>query len=207
MRLSFSRGVGLAAAFFAAACSSDNTAPNSPPPTRSPSELNIIALAQNSPPVWNPTVTFWALKGEDREARIFFQDAVGGQGEEYLRLTIRDDALLARPDGTPIAYGDSVLITVRVVDAQQILFELEPSGLTFSPLEPAELEIDYGEADDDFNQDGVVDAEDAAIEDELSIWRQETPGGPFEKVASFTIEEFTEIKADLLGFSRYAIAY
>lgn len=207
MLSSLRRRVGWAVVALAAACSSDNTGPTNPVQMRPPGQLNIITLAQNSPPVWNPTVTFWALKGEDREARIFFQDATGGRGEEYLRLTIRDDALLARPDGTPFAVGDSILITVTVVDPQEILFELEPSGLAFDPAEPAELEIDYGEADTDFNHDGLVDAEDDVIESELSVWRQELPGGPFEKVASVLIEEFTEIKADLLGFSRYAIAY
>jgi len=69
------------------------------------------------------------------------------------------------------------------------------------------LEIEYGEADDDFNEDGTVDEEDDAIEDELAIWRQAVVGGVFERLGSVTIEDLEEIEVDLLGFSRYAIAY
>lgn len=196
----------VAVVLMALACS-DSTAPNSNTGPRPPGELNILTLAQTAPPLWNPTISFYAIRGEDREGRIFFQDAGGAQGDEYLRLKIDGASLLARPNGSPFAIGDSILITVTVVDVQQILFELEPSGLRFDPAQPAELEIEYGEADDDFNEDGVVDAEDDEIEDELAIWRQEVPGGVFERLGSVTIEDLEEIEADLLGFSRYAIAY
>jgi len=193
---------------FAVGCGDSNgSGPNPPPEQRPPAALNILKLAANSPPVFNPVETFWAKKGQDAEARIFFQDAVGGQGEEYLRLRIDDISLQALPNGTPIAIGDSVLITIRSVDPTQILFELEPSGLTFNPQKPAELDIKYRHADDDFNEDGVVDQEDDDIEDILAIWRQENPGDDFVRIGSLIIESLEEIEAELLGFSRYAIAY
>jgi hypothetical protein len=196
----------VALAFVALACSESTAPPNDTDP-RPPAELNVLRLAQSAPPLFNPTISFYAMRGEDSEGRIFFQDAGGGSGEEYLRLKIDGASLLARPDGTPFAIGDSILITVTVVDVQQILFELEPSGLRFDPAQPAELEIDYGEADDDFNEDGAVDTEDDAIEDVLSIWRQETVGGVFERLGSVVIKDLEEIETDLLGFTRYAIAY
>ncbi len=186
---------------------SNGSGPNPPPEQRPPAALNILKLAQNSPPVFNPVESFWAKKGQDAEARIYFQDAVGGQGEEFLRLRIDDVSLEALPNGTPIAIGDSVLITIRSVDPTQILFELEPTGLKFNPLKPAELDIKYLNADDDFNEDGVVDAEDDAIEDSLAIWRQENPGDDFVKIGSLLFESFEEVEAELTGFSRYAIAY
>jgi hypothetical protein len=52
-----------------------------------------------------------------------------------------------------------------------------------------------------------VDTEDDEIEDVLSIWRQETVGGVFERLGSVVIEDLEEIETDLLGFTRYAIAY
>ena len=55
-------------------------------------------------------------RGEDRETQIFFQDESGGQGDEYLRLQVDANSLLAAPDGSPILPGDSVLIQVCVVD-------------------------------------------------------------------------------------------
>ena len=157
--------------------------------------------------MWNSQASFYAIRGEDREARLFFQDAVGGQGEEYLRLKIPDAALLTRPDGTPFAVGDSILITVTVVNVQQILFDLQPSGLRFDPAKPAELDIEYQEAGDDYDQDGDVDVEDDQIETELAIWRQEVVGGVFERLGSVKFEDLKEIDVELIGFTRYAIAY
>jgi hypothetical protein len=116
-------------------------------------------------------------------------------------------SLLSYPDGTPFAVDDSVLITVRVVDPAQLLFELEPTGLRFNPQEPAELKIHYDHADDDLDDDGDVDSEDDEIERTLAIWRQESPGDPFVRLGSLLIEDLEEIEAELEGFSRYALAY
>ena len=199
--------LGVVVAFAVGCGDSNGSGPNPPPEQRPPAALNILKLAQASPPVFNPVETFWAKKGQDAEARIYFQDAVGGQGEEYLRLRIDDISLETLPNGTPIAIGDSVLITIRSVDPTRILFELEPTGLKFNPLKPAELDIKYQEADDDFNEDGVVDLADEAIEDSLAIWRQENPGDDFVKIGSLVFESLEEVEAELTGFSRYAIAY
>ena len=171
-------------------------------------ELNIIQLSSSSPALFNPEQSFYAVQGEDREIRISFQDPTGGgEGEEFFRLRVRPGSLQSRPDGSPIAAGDSVLITVRVVDPANILFELEPSGLTFSPSEPAELKIHYNHADHDFNDDGSINLSDDEIKSRLAIWRQESLADPFVKLGSVNIEESEEINADILGFTRYAIAY
>jgi hypothetical protein len=189
----------------AAACSSDSTSPGDG--NRPSTDLNIIRLSSSSPALFNPEESFYAVRGQDREVRISFQDAGGGEGEEFLRLRVRPGSLEDNPDGTPIAEGDSVLITVRVVDPANILFDMEPAGLTFSSSEPAELKIHYNHADPDFNDDGTVNLFDDQIKNQLSIWRQETPNDPFLKLGSVNVEESEEINADILGFTRYAIAY
>jgi hypothetical protein len=188
----------------ATACS-DSTTPGDN--TRPPGDLNVARLTSTSPPLFNAEQSFYAKKGEDRELRIFFQDVSGGEGEEFLRLRVRDESLLSRPDGTPFATGDSILITVRIVDATRILFEAEPSGLTFDPSRPAELKIHYSHADHDFNEDGAVDVSDDQIKSQLAIWRQEALTDPFIRLGSVNIEGLEEINADILGFSRFAIAY
>ncbi len=184
---------------------SDSTTPGDN--SRPPDDLNFARLASTSPPLFNPDTSFYAKKGEDREVRISFQNSLGGEGEEFLRLRVRDESLLSRPDGSPFATGDSVLITVRVVDATNILFEAEPSGLTFNPSRPAELKIHYSHADHDFNEDGAVDASDNQIKSQLAIWRQEASTDPFIRLGSVNVEGLEEINADILGFSRFAIAY
>jgi hypothetical protein len=167
----------------------------------------VIHVASTSTPLFNPSDSFYAKRGEDREVRIFFQDEVGGAGEEYLRLRVDAPSLLALPDGTPVLAGDSVLIHVRVVDPAQMLFELSPSGLQFNPLDPAQLKIHYDHADGDLNDDGSVDAEDDSLETTLAIWRQENPGDPFVRLASVLSADLDEAEAELTGFSRYALAY
>ena len=174
---------------------------------KDPGELSIIRLAATSPPLVSPVDSAYCKKGVDCELHIYFQDEVGGQGEEYLRLRVDAPTLLERPDGTPIAVGDSVLIKVSVVSLDSILFDLQPTGLKFNPDVPAQLRIHYDHADDDLDEDGDVDADDDLVEQELDIWRQEAPGEPFVRVGTAKSEELEEIEAELTGFSRYAIAY
>ena len=187
-----------------AACS-DSTSPDGA--IRNSGDLNVVQLAPTSPPLFNAVDSFYAKKGEDREIRIYFQDEVGGSGEEFLRLSVAAPSLLARPDGTPFLAGDSVLITVRVVDPTQVMFDMEPSGLAFDPARPAELKIHYSHADHDFNEDGAIDTADDQIKSRLAIWRQETPTDPFILIGSVNSESLEEMDADILGFTRYAIAY
>lgn len=175
--------------------------------TRPPAALNVVHVAATSTPLFNPVDSFYAVRGVDREASIYFQDADGQAGEEYLRLRIDAPTLQALPDGTPIAVGDSVLIHIRVVDPSQMLFELQPSGLKFNPAVPARLKIHYDHADGDLNDDGVVTSADSLIEGTLAIWRQEQPGDPFVRLGSALSVDLDEADADLLGFSRYALAY
>ncbi|MEP7176160.1 MAG: hypothetical protein ABI860_06370 [Gemmatimonadales bacterium] len=184
---------------------SDSGAPNDD--TRSPSDLKVVRVAPSSTPLFNASDSFYAKQGEDREVRIYFQDEVGGSGEEYMRLRVDAPTLLALPDGTPILPGDSVLIHIRVVDPGQMLFELEPSGLRFNPLVPARLKIHYDHAGGDINDDGRIDVEDETLERTLSIWRQEKPGDPFVRLTSVLSLQLDEAEAELTGFSRYALAY
>jgi hypothetical protein len=175
--------------------------------TRPPSDLKVVHVAPSSTPLFNASDSFYAKQGEDRELRIYFQDGSGGQGEEYLRLRIDAPTLLALPDGSPVLPGDSVLVHVLVVEPVQMLFELEPSGLMFNPADPARLKIHYSHAGGDLNDDGLVNAADAAIESTLAIWRQEKPGDPFVRLTSALSLELDEVEAELTGFSRYALAY
>lgn len=177
--------------------------------TRPPSDLTILRLSGDSPPLLNPVESFYAVRGDNREVRIFFEDEndPGEAGDEYLRFAVDNDALLARPDGTLFVEDDSVLITVRVVDAARLLFEFEPAGLSFSPSRPAELKIHYDKADDDLDEDGDVDIDDEELELTLAIWRQESDGDPFVRLGSLLIDDLEEIDAEVEGFSRYALAY
>ncbi len=191
-------------------CSSDTASPDSPDSPgseRPPEGLNVARLASTAPPLEESTVSFWAVKGRGVEQKLYFLDSQGQRGEEYLALKLDNESLSLRPDGTAIAEGDSVLITITVEDPALLLFELQPTGLKFSASAPAELKIRYDHADDDLNDDGDVDSEDNHLETMLGIWRQEQPGDPFVRLGSVKVEGVEELEAELEGFSRYAIAY
>jgi hypothetical protein len=197
----------LAAWAGAAASCSDSSSPPDDGGSKPPSELTVIHVAPASTPLFNTTVSFYAKRGEQSEGSISFQDAGGGEGEEYVRLRIDANSLLALPNGDAILPGDSVLITLSVVDPTEMEFDLQPTGLKFSPADPAELKIHYDHADGDLNDDGVSNSLDDALERTLAIWRQENPGDPFVRLTSTLTIETDEATADLTGFSRYALAY
>jgi hypothetical protein len=197
----------LAAWAGAAASCSDSSSPPDDGGSKPPSELSVIHVAPSSTPLFNTTVSFYAKRGEQREGSISFQDAGGGEGEEYVRLRIDANSLLALPNGDAILPGDSVLITLSVVDPTEMEFDLQPTGLKFSPADPAELKIHYDHADGDLNDDGASNSLDDALERTLAIWRQENPGDPFVRLTSTLTIETDEATADLTGFSRYALAY
>jgi len=180
--------------------------------TKPPSDLNFLRFAPTAPALCSNSVTFDATKGVDVEAALQFPepghpaDCSGGT-EDFVRLRIDKESLLELPDGTPLNDGDVVSITMTWVGGDSIMVQLEPTGLKFNPAKPAELKIEYGEASDDLNHNGTVDAEDDAIEQELGLWRQATLADPFELIGAIKLENTNEFEAELNGFSRYAIAY
>jgi hypothetical protein len=189
----------------AVACSS--TSGPDQPGVKAADSLHILVLQPNHPPLFSDTVSFMAFKGQGTEQKIYFADEDGMQGEEYLDFKLNDQSLLAYPDGTPFNAGDSVRITIRVINPDSIYFQFEPAGLTFDPNHPAKLNIHYGETGGDFDDDHMVTQADSVIAHILAIWRQPEPSDSFSRLQSVRFEDQEEIEASLTGFSRYAIAY
>jgi hypothetical protein len=181
--------------------------PTTAPETRPADQLNIVWLASNHPGFYGTSVSFWARENQDAEGSLYFKDDNGQRGEEYARLRIRQGSLKAYPDGRLFGAQDSVLVTMRVADDTKIIIELLPSGLQFNASSPAELQLEYDNDDPDLNHDGVVNATDQTLQNQLAAWVQEVLNGPFAKAASVNTESLQEIEATLLGFSRLAVAY
>ena len=151
--------------------------------------------------------SFWAVKGEGRELRLRYAPAEpGNEGEEFLEFEVPGNALLSRPDGTLFQEGDSVRITVRVIDAERFIFEFEPAGLRFDPDHPAELEFEYGRADPYLNGDGVVDDGDQRLLERVGVWRREMEGGLWFRMATVRLDDLEEVEAEVFGFSVFCIA-
>src|SRR5918992_919207 len=182
-----------AAVTFAVLDCNESTAPNTD--TRPASELTFLRPGPGAPQFADTTVQFYAKRGEDREIRIRY--AVAGDLEEFVRFRVRPEALVAYPDGRPIAVGDSVLITLRIVDFARLIVEFQPTGLRFSTERPAELTFKYNHADHDFDGDGDMDSDDSHAETLLSVWRQEAPGQPWVRQVSKVEISLDEIEADI----------
>lgn len=170
-----------------------------------PGSFTIVQLPASTP-IFNDSVAFYAKMDDDAEGIIYFQAPGGGRGEKFARLRIKKGSLLTRPDGSAFAAHDSVLIVMKMTSPRDCQVQLTPSGLKFTGKDPADLELEYVGVDD-INGDGKVDDGDAAAERKLAIWRQETIGDPYVKIGTVKTEGAAELKAQLTGFSRYAISY
>ena len=193
----------------AAACADDDagTAPRAGT-ERPQDQLTFLRLAADAPPPVATSVAFWAVRGRDRQVSLWLRPRAGQSDSlEFLTFKVGANALLQYPDGRPFAVGDSVRIGIRLIDASRLIFEFTPSGLRFSPTNPAELEIEFGECDDDVNRDGRVDTNDDIARRSFAIWRQGAIGQPWERLSSAVDVDDEEVEADILRFSNHAIAY
>ena len=171
-------------------------------------QLHVIRQDTLAPPLVANQASFWAKVDDGREVRLDYQGATPADtGREFLRFEVPGDGLLRKPDGTAFQPGDSIFITVTVIDAARFAFQFEPSGLQFSPDHPARLKIHYRDADHDFDEDGDEDAADTAIEHVLDLWRREGVAAPWFRVESVKFEELDELDANIFSFSEYAVAW
>lgn len=178
-----------------------------PADTAREEDLTFFRFAADSPPLSDTVVSFWAVKGDSREVEIRYESTPDAPyGGVCLEFEVDGDALLRRPDGTLFQRGDSVRITIRVVDPGRFDFEFSPAGLEFDPNQPAELKVDYRWADRDFDGDGEVDADDERIEGSAGFWRQERAGELWQRVGTVRIKEQMRMEADVAGFTRFAVA-
>jgi hypothetical protein len=197
--------------FLLSACGSD-TAPGDPsanPPTRPEAQLTFLRLAPGAA-LSADSVSFWAVRGKDREVSMYYRPKAGKTDSvRFLSFKVSDRALLRKPDGTLFAFGDSIRITIRVRDLSRIITEYSPSGLVFNPAEPAELRLDFEEADDDYDRDGNVSRADSLLVPTFAIWKQEFAGQPWFRLSSRVeiSDDLQEIEAQILSFTNHAIAY
>lgn len=195
-------------------CGSDDgaTGPDPEPPGDEVPEGDLLFLRQaaNAPSILTRDTAFVATRGEDLKIEIFYEPKPGSDddtGERFLEFELDRESLLRYPPGHPragqtFAAGDTITIRIRV-DESEIIATLEPSGLEFDEDRPAELELRYGNADDDYDEDGESDPE---LEDDIDLWRQERAGDPWSRVGELKDADEDNIRAFLTSFSRYALA-
>ena len=172
------------------------------------SRIEFIVADPRAGQVSTETAAFWAVQGEDRSIDLNYVSANGGNtSRRLLRFRVRQKTQMIRPNGTLVAKGDSILITVRLADATHLVADFQPSGMRFTGRELATLTMSYAGANHDFNHDGVINSADLAIERSLSIFRQESSSEPWLRVSGIISEDLDQITSDIAGFTNYVIAY
>lgn len=183
--------------------------PPPPPPQKETGELSFLQQAATAPGLVTLDTSFVATRGQDLEIELRYVPEPGEtEGDEFLEFELEDGSLLRYPPSHPKAgalfqSGDTITIHIQV-DPTSLIVTMEPSGLEFDPLEPAELELRYQNADDDYDGDGSPDPPEN--EEEIDLWRQENPGDPWTRVGELKDRELDRVRAELTGFSRYALA-
>jgi hypothetical protein len=171
-------------------------------------QLHFVRQDVLAPPLLATRDSFYAKVGDGRELKLYYQGVIPGDtGEEFVHFEVPGDGLLRRPDGTLFGPGDSVLITVTVVDPDRFVFQFEPAGLRFSTEHPARIKVRYLLGEHDFDEDGDEDPIDLEIEQQLGLWHQAVPGGLWRQVGAVRFEELDEINANIASFSQYAVAW
>jgi hypothetical protein len=169
---------------------------------------DFLVARDDAPPLATTQVSFYAVRGQEREARIMYRPEPGAaDSSEFVHFVVGAGSLVEGPGGTPIAEGDSLQITLTVVDTQSLIVDFQPAGLRFAPGSPAKATYSYGETEGDLDGDGDVDAEDEAIESTFAIWRQQAAGEPYTAIPSTVDTAAEQVTADIGGFTRYAVAY
>ncbi len=151
--------------------------------------------------------SFWAVKGKQLDVVLHFRSTVSGQtGDQVLEFQLATGSLLLRPDGTPIANGDSVLITISPDTAGKLSFTFQPSGLVFDSTAPAVLTLWCNHAAADLNGDGVVNSIDEQLWYEMAIGKRENPTDPWSKQNTTRSSDGYQMQTPLGGFTGFSVA-
>jgi hypothetical protein len=170
-----------------------------PDPGVSESALHFLSPNASAPVLVTDTVRFYAVAGQDRGTSLYYRP-IGGQPDSvrFLAFDVPAGALVQRPDGTPIATGDSLLISIAVADPTRLIVGFEPSGLAFDSGHPAQLILSFAEADSSLTANG---------ESALAMWRQEHAGEHWHRVPSHVQKDSLTVTGRIDGFTVYVSAY
>jgi hypothetical protein len=145
--------------------------------------------------------TFWAKRGTSRSLQINY--SANGGTSPFMKLTVSDPTYV--PGRGYLAIGDSVLMTATV-DPNALTISLEPHQTQFGT--PSQLQIWYGGAGGDLNDDGVVDANDSYIESHLlGMWYQADPTGPWSQISATQSLSTKSFTTALQHFSGYSVSW
>ena len=170
-------------------------------------DIHVLRQSPTAPRLESYQVSFWAHQDQASTVTVNYEPTEGlSVGGPFLRFDVPREALRTGPDGLRLGARDSVFITLTI-DPDNFSIEFAPSGLIFSRRHPATLAMWYGNADPDVNDDGVVDATDQTLADQLAIWGRHENEPRWRESSSHTEAGQQWISAALRHFSEYAVCW
>jgi hypothetical protein len=169
---------------------------------------HILRQHPNAPPLETYQVSFWASKSRATTVRVKYKDIAGGTvqgGNPFMEFTIPKGGLKSGANGRKLTTSDSLEITMSI-DLTTLQVDFEPSGVQFSSLSPATLQMWFGNADPDLNGDGVVDGTDDALRGQIRVWHidNNTPWTPQASELNLTS---SWVWTSVYSFSGYSVAW
>ncbi len=172
-----------------------------------PPGTHILQQSPAAPRLQTYQVSFWAKRGTQTTVFVNYRRRPGQWlPDPFLRFRIPINGLVAGGGGVPLDRGDSVRITLTI-DTVSFNVDFQPSGVLFSLSSPAQLAIWYQDASPDLNGDGVVDATDQALKDQLAIWYRGSRTQAWRQVWSKNDPSQEVVTAALYHFSQYAVGW
>jgi len=172
-----------------------------------PPGTHILRQSVTAPRLQTYQVSFWAKRGTQTTVFVNYRRRPGQWlPDPFLRFRIPINGLVAGAGGVPLARGDSVRITLTI-DTVLFNVDFQPSGVLFSKSSPAQLAIWYQNANPDLNGDGVVDAIDETLKQQLAIWYKGTRTDAWRQLWSRNDTTQELVTAALYHFSQYAVSW
>jgi hypothetical protein len=159
-------------------------------------------VTDQAPRLETNDTAFWAVQGSRTSFAVHYlapdlEHPESGDLQKFLKITVPQQTRLVDPNGTPLAVGDSILITLKLSE-REIMVELGPHGTTFVD-EPLELVIWYAYAD--------LSGAGTRTEDDLGLWYQPDPGEPWILLGGSIDLRGDWIVARVDHFSNFAVAW
>jgi hypothetical protein len=201
----------IALALLAAACT-DAVGPRptvQPPLAESVASRSIPLLRQGktAPALATYQVAVWAYVGRASTVTVSYLPARGQTvGDTFLRFAIPRNGLVAGANGAALKSGDSILVTLTI-DPTSFLVDFQPAGVLFSKTSAATLSFWYGRANPDLNGDGIVNAADQALIQQLAIWYQGARTTGWSQQPSINDPTKQLVGTAVYHFSQYAVSW
>ena len=172
-----------------------------------PDGPHILQQSPSAPPLETYQTSLWVRKGTEFNISVRYQPAAGQSvGDPFLHFNLPKDGLIAGAGGKALGKADSVLLTLTI-DPVAFSTEFGPSGVKFSAKSPATLVMCYQNMNPDLNADGVVDDQDAALQQQISFWTQSMKADAWFKLPTKYDPANPCAQAKLYHFSYYAVSW